>query len=95
MDLTVDDNLSVAHSFVDGLSVVSDADLESLSEHTNGSPQASDRQDAGDTREICYTARSTLLRYCTAQHPINPYCTQYIFTHSLVVDFYPKCLIDL
>lgn len=58
--------------FADGVSVVSDTDLESSSEHTNGSPQASqlsDRQDAGDSMEICHTARSTLLRYCAAQQP--------------------------
>uniref|UniRef100_A0A3Q0SVM8 Centrosomal protein 41 n=1 Tax=Amphilophus citrinellus TaxID=61819 RepID=A0A3Q0SVM8_AMPCI len=47
----------------------SDADLECLSERTNGSLQRSvlsDHQDAGDTKEICYSARSTLLRYFTA-----------------------------
>lgn len=64
------DDLLISHScqFADGLSLVSDADLECLSEHTNGSPQASltaEREDAGDSRELCNTARSTLLRYHT------------------------------
>uniref|UniRef100_A0A3Q3QS86 Rhodanese domain-containing protein n=1 Tax=Monopterus albus TaxID=43700 RepID=A0A3Q3QS86_MONAL len=46
------------------LSVVSAADLEGLSEHTNGSPQESPRSDhldAGSTRDGCCTARSTLV----------------------------------
>ncbi|GLD61624.1 centrosomal protein of 41 kDa isoform X1 [Lates japonicus] len=67
---------AVSHScsFADGLSVVSDADLECLSEHTNGSTQASplsDRQDAGDTREICYSARSTLLSVISGVGELN------------------------
>ncbi|XP_045894530.1 centrosomal protein of 41 kDa isoform X1 [Micropterus dolomieu] len=63
-----------SHGPEDGLSVVSDADLECLSEHTNGSPQASpvsDRQDAGDTRENCYTARSTLLSVISGVGELN------------------------
>ncbi|KAM7397180.1 hypothetical protein PAMP_020173 [Pampus punctatissimus] len=55
----------------DGLSVTSDADLESLSEHTSCSPQASHRQDAGDTRKICYTARSTLLSVISGVGELN------------------------
>ncbi|XP_070687091.1 centrosomal protein of 41 kDa [Pempheris klunzingeri] len=63
-----------SHGPEDGLSVVSDADLECLSEHTNGSPQASpqsDRQDAGDTREICHSARSTLLSVISGVGELN------------------------
>ncbi|XP_062277072.1 centrosomal protein of 41 kDa [Scomber scombrus] len=52
----------------DGMSVMSDADLDSLSEHTNGSPQASDHQDA---KEICYTARSTLLSVISGVGELN------------------------
>ena len=63
--LTVGDNLLISHSLADALSEESDEDLESLSEHTNvalhRSP-LSDPYDAGDTRENCNTARSTLLR---------------------------------
>ncbi|XP_075945751.1 centrosomal protein of 41 kDa [Anarhichas minor] len=58
----------------DCLSVVSDADLECLSEHANGSLQASphsDRQDAGDTGEICYSARSTLLSVISGVGELN------------------------
>ncbi|KAI3370997.1 hypothetical protein L3Q82_023641 [Scortum barcoo] len=63
-----------SHAPEDGLSVVSDADLECLSEHTNGFPQASplsDRQDAGDIREICYSARSTLLSVISGVGELN------------------------
>ncbi|XP_044048741.1 centrosomal protein of 41 kDa isoform X1 [Siniperca chuatsi] len=72
-DLNESDD-SESHGPEDGLSVVSDADLECLSEHTNGSPQASplsDRQDAGDTREICYSARSTLLSVISGVGELN------------------------
>ncbi|KAM7415158.1 hypothetical protein PAMA_019807 [Pampus argenteus] len=55
----------------DGLSVTSDADLESLSEHTSCSPQASHREDAGDTSKICYTARSTLLSVISGVGELN------------------------
>lgn len=61
----VGDNVLISHSPADGVSVVSNADLECLSEHANDSPrdsQLSDHQDAGDSREVCHTARSTLLR---------------------------------
>ncbi|XP_037623505.1 centrosomal protein of 41 kDa isoform X1 [Sebastes umbrosus] len=63
-----------SHIPEDGLSVVSDADLECLSDHTNGSPQASplsDRQDTGDTGEICYSARSTLLSVISGVGELN------------------------
>ncbi|XP_070828323.1 centrosomal protein of 41 kDa [Chaetodon trifascialis] len=63
-----------SHATDDGLSVVSDADLECLSEHTNGSPQASllsDRQDAGDAKEICHSARSTLLSVISGVGELN------------------------
>uniref|UniRef100_A0A8C9ZFQ1 Centrosomal protein 41 n=1 Tax=Sander lucioperca TaxID=283035 RepID=A0A8C9ZFQ1_SANLU len=54
------------------LSVVSDADLECLSEHTNGSPRLlSDRQDTGDAMEICYSARSTLLSVINGVGELN------------------------
>uniref|UniRef100_A0A8D2ZE52 Centrosomal protein 41 n=1 Tax=Scophthalmus maximus TaxID=52904 RepID=A0A8D2ZE52_SCOMX len=48
----------------DLLCLVSDADLECLSEDDNSTPHASplsDCQDVRDAREICYSARSTLL----------------------------------
>ncbi|KAE8296716.1 Centrosomal protein of 41 kDa [Larimichthys crocea] len=63
-----------SHILEDGLSVVSDADLECLSEHTNGSPHTplpTDRQDAGDSREMCYTARSTLLSVISGVGELN------------------------
>ncbi|XP_034542137.1 centrosomal protein of 41 kDa [Notolabrus celidotus] len=63
-----------SHVPEDGVSVVSDADLEDLSERTNGSPQASplsDHQDAGDSKEICYTARSTLLSVISGVGELN------------------------
>ncbi|XP_042352639.1 centrosomal protein of 41 kDa [Plectropomus leopardus] len=58
----------------DGLSVGSDADLECMSEHTNGSPQPSplsDRLDSGDSREICHSARSTLLSVISGVGEMN------------------------
>ncbi|XP_059192099.1 centrosomal protein of 41 kDa [Centropristis striata] len=73
-DLNESDIDSGSHGPEDGLSVVSDADLESLSEHTNGSQQASplsDHQDAGDNSEICYTARSTLLSVISGVGELN------------------------
>uniref|UniRef100_A0A4W6BWP8 Centrosomal protein 41 n=1 Tax=Lates calcarifer TaxID=8187 RepID=A0A4W6BWP8_LATCA len=73
-DLNESENDSELHGPEDGLSVVSDADLECLSEHTNGSTHASplsDRQDAGDTREICYSARSTLLSVISGVGELN------------------------
>ncbi|XP_029289507.1 centrosomal protein of 41 kDa isoform X2 [Cottoperca gobio] len=64
-----------SHCPEDGLSVVSDAELEYLSEHTNGSsPQASpvsDHQDTGDTRDMCYSARSTLLSVISGVGEMN------------------------
>uniref|UniRef100_A0A7N9AQF9 Centrosomal protein 41 n=1 Tax=Mastacembelus armatus TaxID=205130 RepID=A0A7N9AQF9_9TELE len=66
--------ISHSYSFVDNLSVVSIGDLEGLSDHTNGSPQAlplSDRHDAGDTREICNSARSTLLSVISGVGELN------------------------
>ncbi|XP_076588454.1 centrosomal protein of 41 kDa [Chaetodon auriga] len=63
-----------SHAAEDGLSVVSDADLECLSEHTNGSPQASllsDHHDAGDAKEICHSARSTLLSVISGVGELN------------------------
>ncbi|XP_062245749.1 centrosomal protein of 41 kDa-like [Platichthys flesus] len=53
-----------SHSPDDALSEMSDADLESLSKYTNSALHTSplsDPHDAGDTRENCYTSRSTLL----------------------------------
>ncbi|XP_047196021.1 centrosomal protein of 41 kDa-like [Hippoglossus stenolepis] len=63
-DLNECENDGDSHCPDDALSEVSDADLESLSEHTNGALHMSPLSDphvAGDTRENCYTARSTLL----------------------------------
>uniref|UniRef100_A0A7N6A7N3 Rhodanese domain-containing protein n=1 Tax=Anabas testudineus TaxID=64144 RepID=A0A7N6A7N3_ANATE len=65
--------LLIFHSLADG-DVVSNADLECLSERTNGSLQVSplsDRQDAGDTRENCYSARSTLLSVISGVGELN------------------------
>ncbi|KAL7402114.1 hypothetical protein ABVT39_009850 [Epinephelus coioides] len=73
-DLNLSELNGESHGPDDGLSVVSDADLECLSEHTNGSPQPpppSDRQDAGDTREMCYSARSTLLSVISGVGEMN------------------------
>lgn len=55
--------------FVDGLRLESGGDSEFASEHTNGAlltSVLSDRQETGDASEVCYTARSTLLRSFTA-----------------------------
>ncbi|KAK5866883.1 hypothetical protein PBY51_011422 [Eleginops maclovinus] len=64
-----------SHCPEDGMSVVSDADLECLSEHTNGgSLQASpvsDRQDSGDTGDMCNSARSTLLSVISGVGELN------------------------
>ncbi|KAK1887987.1 Centrosomal protein of 41 kDa [Dissostichus eleginoides] len=84
----------------DGLSVVSDADLDCLSEHTNGrSPQASpvsDRQDAGD-REMCNSARSTLLSVISGVGELNVDPTnqetenECVFSPDLTDRPYPDC----
>ncbi|XP_072242529.1 centrosomal protein of 41 kDa [Leuresthes tenuis] len=58
----------------DSLSVVSDADLDCLSERTNGSPLTSPRshsQDVGDNKDICHTARSTLLSVISGVGELN------------------------
>ncbi|XP_034734797.1 centrosomal protein of 41 kDa isoform X2 [Etheostoma cragini] len=61
-----------SHGPEDSLSMVSDADLECLSEHTNGSPRLlSDRPDTGDAREICHSARSTLLSVISGVGELN------------------------
>ncbi|XP_062245899.1 centrosomal protein of 41 kDa [Platichthys flesus] len=63
-DLNEYENDGDSHCPDDALSEMSDADLESLSEHTNvalHTSPLSDPHDAGDTRENCYTSRSTLL----------------------------------
>ncbi|XP_032378893.1 centrosomal protein of 41 kDa isoform X2 [Etheostoma spectabile] len=61
-----------SHGPEDSLSVVSDADLECLSEHTNGSPRLlSDRPGTGDAREICHSARSTLLSVISGVGELN------------------------
>uniref|UniRef100_A0A672Z0L1 Centrosomal protein 41 n=1 Tax=Sphaeramia orbicularis TaxID=375764 RepID=A0A672Z0L1_9TELE len=60
--------------FADVLSVVSDAELESLSEHTNGSPQASlvtDHPDSREAKDICCTSRSTLLSVISGVGELN------------------------
>ncbi|KAM9375510.1 centrosomal protein of 41 kDa [Pholidichthys leucotaenia] len=51
-----------------------DPELERLCEQTNGSPQMSarsSREDAGHTKEICYTARSTLLSVISGVGELN------------------------
>ncbi|XP_029379194.1 centrosomal protein of 41 kDa isoform X2 [Echeneis naucrates] len=58
----------------DNLSVVSEADLESLSEHINGSTKASplpDQQGPGDRGDFCYSARSTLLSVISGVGELN------------------------
>lgn len=73
-ELTESESEGESHVPEDGVSVVSDADLEPSSEHTNGSSQApplSDRQDAGDSVEICHTARSTLLSVISGVGELN------------------------
>ncbi|XP_041853836.1 centrosomal protein of 41 kDa isoform X2 [Melanotaenia boesemani] len=58
----------------DGESVLSDADLESLSEHTNGSLQTSplsENQGEGSSKEICHSARSTLLSVISGVGELN------------------------
>ncbi|KAM3609900.1 uncharacterized protein V6R79_022203 [Siganus canaliculatus] len=60
-DLNVSDD-GDSHAPADGVSLVSDADLERFTD--NDSPQASFsscHHEGGDTQEICHTARSTLL----------------------------------
>ncbi|XP_026221775.1 centrosomal protein of 41 kDa [Anabas testudineus] len=72
-DLNESENDCESHGLEDG-DVVSNADLECLSERTNGSLQVSplsDRQDAGDTRENCYSARSTLLSVISGVGELN------------------------
>uniref|UniRef100_UPI0037E95EC7 centrosomal protein of 41 kDa n=1 Tax=Semicossyphus pulcher TaxID=241346 RepID=UPI0037E95EC7 len=84
----------------DGVSVVSDADLECLSERTNGSTEASplsDRQDAEDSREICHTARSTLLSVISGVGELNLDRTNQktqndsVFSSELADRPYPDC----
>ncbi|XP_030588047.1 centrosomal protein of 41 kDa isoform X2 [Archocentrus centrarchus] len=70
--LNQNENDSESNGSGDGLQ--SDADLECLSERTNGSLQRSvlsDHQDAGDTKEICYSARSTLLSVISGVGELN------------------------
>ncbi|XP_020492854.1 centrosomal protein of 41 kDa [Labrus bergylta] len=72
--LNESENDADSHLPEDSVSAVSDADLESLSEHTNGSPQVSphsDRQEAGDSKDICHTARSTLLSVISGVGELN------------------------
>ncbi|XP_060933273.1 centrosomal protein of 41 kDa-like, partial [Limanda limanda] len=63
-DVNECENDGDSHCPDDALSEMSDADLESLSQHNNGAlhmSPLSDPHGAGDTRENCYTSRSTLL----------------------------------
>ncbi|KAM8892257.1 centrosomal protein of 41 kDa [Spinachia spinachia] len=63
-----------SHRTEECLSVASDVDLECLSEHTNGSPQASPHpalQEAGDAGEMCHSARSTLLSVISGVGEMN------------------------
>ncbi|XP_047452859.1 centrosomal protein of 41 kDa isoform X2 [Mugil cephalus] len=61
-DLNESEHDSESQHPEDGLSVVSDADLDCLSEHS---------QEAGECREICYTARSTLLSVISGVGELN------------------------
>ncbi|CAB1431319.1 unnamed protein product [Pleuronectes platessa] len=62
-DLNKYENDGDSHCPDDALSEMSDADLESLSKGALQMSPLSDPHDAGDTRENCYTSRSTLLRH--------------------------------
>ncbi|KAG7214419.1 hypothetical protein INR49_006376 [Caranx melampygus] len=58
----------------DGLSMVPNPDLDCPSELTNGSSkmtQLSERQDAGEPGDLCYTARSTLLSVINGVGELN------------------------
>ncbi|KAM9753655.1 centrosomal protein of 41 kDa [Menidia menidia] len=58
----------------DSLSVVSDADLECVSERMNVSPMTSPQlpsQDLGDNKDICPTSRSTLLSVISGVGELN------------------------
>ncbi|XP_033940744.1 centrosomal protein of 41 kDa [Pseudochaenichthys georgianus] len=89
-----------SHCPEDGLSVVSEADLDCLSERTNGSsPQASPvsyRQDAGDI-EMCNSARSTLLSVISGVGELNVDRTnqqtesECVFSPDLTDRPYPDC----
>ncbi|XP_053283434.1 centrosomal protein of 41 kDa [Pleuronectes platessa] len=60
-DLNEYENDGDSHCPDNALSEMSDADLESLSKGALQMSPLSDPHDAGDTRENCYTSRSTLL----------------------------------
>ncbi|XP_028286175.1 centrosomal protein of 41 kDa isoform X2 [Parambassis ranga] len=68
-DLNESETDDGSHAAEDDVSVVSSADLESLPEHINGFP--SDHQDAGDGRDVCHTARSTLLSVISGVGELN------------------------
>uniref|UniRef100_A0A3Q2T4D6 Centrosomal protein 41 n=1 Tax=Fundulus heteroclitus TaxID=8078 RepID=A0A3Q2T4D6_FUNHE len=58
----------------DGLSIISEAELEADSESVNGSPlelPLSHREDAGDCKDSCQTARSTLLSVISGVGELN------------------------
>ncbi|MEQ2189366.1 hypothetical protein GOODEAATRI_024594, partial [Goodea atripinnis] len=58
----------------DGLSIISEADLECESERVNGSPlklPLSQQPDAGDCKDNCHTARSTLLSVISGVGELN------------------------
>nr|XP_020449198.1 centrosomal protein of 41 kDa [Monopterus albus] len=89
-----------SHITEDELSVVSAADLEGLSEHTNGSPQESPRSDhldAGSTRDGCCTARSTLLSVISGVGELNlirnnqKMETELLCSHEPADRSYPDC----
>ncbi|KAM9854155.1 centrosomal protein of 41 kDa [Aulostomus maculatus] len=65
-DLSGSENDGESHVPEDGLSVASDTDLESLSEHTNESPG-----DGGGAGEGCHSARSTLLSVINGVGELN------------------------
>ncbi|KAK2842703.1 hypothetical protein Q5P01_012903 [Channa striata] len=70
-DLNESENDCESPDLEDSVSVVSSAERECASEQTNGSPQVSARQDAGDTKEVCHTARSTLLSVISGVGELN------------------------
>ncbi|MED6261820.1 Centrosomal protein of 41 kDa [Ataeniobius toweri] len=58
----------------DGVSIISEADLECESERVNGSPlklPLSHQPDAGDCKDNCHTARSTLLSVISGVGELN------------------------
>uniref|UniRef100_A0A1A8FU98 Centrosomal protein 41 n=3 Tax=Nothobranchius korthausae TaxID=1143690 RepID=A0A1A8FU98_9TELE len=88
-----------SHALHDGVSVESDADLDSLPDLTNGSPvtlPASHSQAAGDNRDICPSARSTLLSVISgvgerSQDQFNQLASELVSSPAPADTCYPDC----